>query len=209
VSAAPSAAPAASLAAQTHFAPHPTVPPPVAWAPPPPSRPFGGALYNPAYDAYRGKNSAAAWALALGIVSAALLLLRELLGYAPGLTGIGAVIWGVVGVSRAKHIGVGRARSMWGFALGAFTIVVSLVSYAVMAVGMIGPHYDRAGLESSIVRTFARDAGITVTASCPAAPPLSTGSTFPCTATDQSGVVHTVEVRVSDDKGSLSWVATR
>ncbi|ANF31296.1 hypothetical protein A0130_06100 [Leifsonia xyli] len=202
-------APLVPLAPRTGYtAPHPTVAPPVSWTtpPPPPPHQYGGRLYNPAYDAYHGKNSAAAWALGLGIVSAGLLLLRELLGSTPGLTGIGALIWGIVGTSRARNIGVGMARSVVGLALGGLTTVISLASLVVIGLGAVGPH-DHTLLESDIVRTFSTRTGLSVTAVCPTSPPLTMGTTFECTATDSSGVVHPVQVHVQDDKGSLGWTS--
>ena len=167
--------------------------------------PYGGGLYNPAWDAYHGKNSAAAWSLALGIISAALLLLTEILGYAPGLPGIGAVIWGIVGISRSRRIGVGQVRSIWGLSLGVLSLIASLIIHLVLVAAILGPHYDRAGLENSIVRTFSTQAQRTVTAVCPVSPPLTVGSTFQCTATETSGLTHPVLVTVEDDKGSINW----
>jgi len=171
--------------------------------------PHGGGLYNPAWDAYHGKNSAAAWSLALGIISAALLLLTELLGYAPGLPGIGAVIWGIVGISRSRRIGAGRARSIWGLSLGVVSLIAALIIHFVVVAAILGPHYDRAGLENSIVQAFSSQAQRSVTAACPESPPLTMGSTFQCTATETSGVTHPVVVTVRDDKGSLNWSVTQ
>ncbi|WP_374009926.1 DUF2510 domain-containing protein [Leifsonia sp. LS-T14] len=167
--------------------------------------PYGGGLYNPSWDAYHGRNSAAAWSLALGILSAALLLLSEVLGYAPGLPGIGAVIWGIVGISRSRRIGVGRTRSIWGLSLGVVSLIAALIIHFVLMAAILGPHYDRAALENSIVRTFASQAQRTVTAVCPESPPLTVGSTFQCTATESTGATHPVIVTVEDDKGSMNW----
>ncbi|WP_431245306.1 DUF2510 domain-containing protein [Leifsonia xyli] len=193
--------PAAPPAAQVQ--PYPSSFPAV---PPPPAAPFATTPYNPSWTTYKDSNTAAALALGLGILSAGLLLLTGVLGFVPGLPGIGAIIYGILGITRSGRLGSGRARAVWGLVLGAGSMLTAVLIHVVALGALLGPHYDQAALQQEIVTEFSKQVGQTVTASCPVSAPMTAGSTFTCTVRDANGNSGVIDVTVRDASGHISWV---
>jgi hypothetical protein len=81
--------------------------------------------YNPVADRNAGVNTAARNALVFGIIC---MIINPLL-----LPSIGAIIWGIVGISRANqwvtegHPPTGKGKAIWGLVLGSIGLLFSLL----------------------------------------------------------------------------------
>ena len=166
---------------------------------------FVGGPYRPAYDAARGKNSAAVVSLVAGIGS--IVLLFPPMNRVTVFSAIGAIVWGIIALRRASWSGVGRKRAIWGVVLGSVGFVFSILALVTL-VGPAAPPYDRAYVEKTIVDGIAKQSsGQLVTVQCPTDPPFTVGSTFQCVATTADGTNHFIDVKVQDDTGSFTWQA--
>jgi hypothetical protein len=87
-------------------------------------------MWNAEADQAAGTNAAATWSLVLGIVGIVLVLFVWWLG---AILGIGALVWGFVGMGRYRQNGIGRGKAIAGLILGAVTVVL-----VILRIGTIG-----------------------------------------------------------------------
>ena len=65
---------------------------------------------------------------------------------------------------------------------------------------------DTDGLETKLKDQIEAETGSTITGvDCPSDVEVEAGTTFECTATEESGATFTVEVVQTDDAGRVSW----
>jgi hypothetical protein len=168
----------------------------------------GSNLYRPARDLAGGKNSAATSSLISGIVS---LVINPFL-----VVGIGALIWGSIGLARANrwsrqgHEPVGRVKAIWGIVLAAISTVYStFLTVALFSGGLFGVgnvQLDEPRVEEQIRSELSTQLGVEVEeVDCPSDPSMQVGSSFRCLATGADGSTAFVTVSVQDKNGFITW----
>jgi hypothetical protein len=81
-------------------------------------------LYSGEADRAAGTNTAAIWSLVSGIAAIVFVVFSWWLG---ALGGVAALIWGQVGMGRARRYGVGYGMSIAGLILGAVTVLLVIL----------------------------------------------------------------------------------
>lgn len=96
--------------------------PPPAHLPSPPS--YNKRLYSGTADQAAGKNTAATWALTVGVVA---IFISPIPGGGVALALLGsisAIIWGSIGIGRAATTAIGRGRAIAGLVLGIVNVIL-------------------------------------------------------------------------------------
>lgn len=96
-----------------------------------------GSLYDSSKDAAAGKNSAATQSLVSGIIAIVFGLMPGLVPLVVAFTGASAaIIWGGIGLSRAKYVGVGRGLAVAGLVLGIIVAVLAFIGFVAIYGGL-------------------------------------------------------------------------
>ena len=152
-------------------------------------------LDNPWSTSEDRKNPQANLALTFGILAL----------FASLLTGIPALVLGIIGVHKAGSVGVGRGKAIWGIALGALFTIISVIWIGAGISSASHPKVDAADFEKKIAAGIKDQSGLKVTVSCPGDQDFAKASTFICIATDSTGANHEVDVTIQNDQGEFIW----
>ena len=86
------------------------------------------------------------------------------------------------------------------------TVRLFAVAALIVAAGACSKKLDTEGLEPQLQDQIEAETGSTITGvDCPSDVDVEAGTTFECTATEESGATFTVEVVQTDDAGNVSW----
>ena len=170
-----------------------------------------------------GGNRAGLIIVVLGVVALAAYLGSLALTYStiiPLIPGVIGLIGAVPAFRQARVTGEGLAISLLGVLLsGAATVLAVLpllpallglpsasdVSTINQAVSQTISFHSK--VEAQLVAASQKDFGQTATAACPTDALPAASSTFSCTETLADGTTKIVNVTVTDDKGTVTWVA--
>ena len=187
---------------------------------PGPTQPTSSFFYN-RYDAHedmiRGKNSFAMSALMLGIFCFVIVLLVPF-KWVAALCALAAVVWGILGIRRARGSNIGQAMAVWGLVLGAVGLPVALVVMLVMTptfqegfqrglqLGLNAQRSEITQMEAGIKAGIEEQTEATIeSVECPTSPKMNAGASFQCVAHAADGTNVVVTVRIQDDQGSYVW----
>ena len=187
---------------------------------PGPTQPKPSFFYNQ-YDAHedmiRGKNSFAMSALILGIFCFVIVLLVPFKWIA-ALCAIAAIVWGILGIRRARGSNIGQATAVWGLVLGGVGLPVALVVMLVMTPSfqegfqrgiqqrLAAQQLDISQMEADIKAGIEEQTQTKIdSVQCPTAPKVNAGASFECIARTADGTNVLVTVRIQDDQGSYVW----
>lgn len=86
-------------------------------------------------------------------------------------------------------------------------ISVGLMMFALTScsVSVGGSDLNTDALEDEIVTGIQEQADVAVTVDCPDDIKIEEGNEFTCTAEDDQGTTHTIDITQDDDEGNVSW----
>ena len=102
----------------------------------------------------------------------------------------------------------GRTNADWGLlaaSIAAWLLVIVISSPVIGSVTTDSATFNQAGVQAQIAKGIQAQAGVAVTVSCPADPPLDPGSRFECIATAADGSTTAVTVTIQDRSGDIIW----